>query len=378
MKKTIYGRILTLGAATLMLAACSHDDGQIKIQLPEDYSEKTLIVSHIQMDNIFSAQKQEDLKIAYDTLQVKDGMATMKVDPTGAAWYSIQPPTMTLRQPEFYASPGESLDIVISDFDPLAMTVTGTPLMEDMTRFLNITQPIQQEFVDLMAKSDSISPDVMKANMDKYDAAIRKFVEDNPKSPVVPFAIVNLSGDDFKKLYDNMSAEAKKSILMPYAELNNREVEKMLKERNAEEERNAEVASGTITAPDFTLPDLEGKKVSLSSFRGKWVVLDFWGSWCGWCVKGFPALKEAYKKYGDKITIIGIDCNESEADWRAGVKEHALPWLQLYNGKDRSLYEAYNIEGFPTKAIINPEGKLVDLTTGEDPSFFDRLASFVK
>ncbi len=107
-------------------------------------------------------------------------------------------------------------------------------------------------------------------------------------------------------------------------------------------------------------------------------MLDFWGSWCGWCIKGFPALKEAYSRYGDKIVVIGIDCNESEEDWRAGVKKHQMPWLQLYNGHDCKLYEAYQIEGFPTKAIISPEGKLVDLTTGEDPSFYDRLASFVK
>ena len=83
-------------------------------------------------------------------------------------------------------------------------------------------------------------------------------------------------------------------------------------------------------------------------------------------------------KYGDKIQIIGIDCNESEADWRAGVKKYELPWINVYNGDNRDLYAAYNITGFPTKVIINPEGKLVDVTTGEDPSFYTRLATFVE
>ena len=151
----------------------------------------------------------------------------------------------------------------------------------------------------------------------------------------------------------------------------------MQSEGDDEQARKAEIASGTIAAPDFTLPDLAGKKVSLSDFRGKWVVLDFWGSWCGWCVKGFPALKDAYARYGDRIVVIGIDCNETEDAWRAGVEKYQLPWINLYNGDNRDLYTAYNIQGFPTKAIINPEGRLVDLTTGEDPSFFTRLASFV-
>ncbi|MDE6393778.1 MAG: TlpA family protein disulfide reductase, partial [Duncaniella sp.] len=87
---------------------------------------------------------------------------------------------------------------------------------------------------------------------------------------------------------------------MPYAELLNRQTEEMQQAREAEEARQAEIAAGNVDAPDFTLPDLNGKEVSLSDFRGKWVVLDFWGSWCGWCVKGFPALKEAYTQYGKK------------------------------------------------------------------------------
>ena len=191
-------------------------------------------------------------------------------------------------------------------------------------------------------------------------------------------AIQELSGDDFKVLYDNMTPEARKSILMPYAQLYNEDIEEMMKERDAEQARKDEVSSGTIAAPDFSLPDLEGKTVRLSDFKGKWVVLDFWGSWCGWCVKGFPALKKAYEKYGDKIVVIGIDCNETEDAWRAGVKKYDLPWINVYNGEDRAIYDAYGITGFPTKAIINPEGKFVDLTTGEDPSFFNRLAKFVE
>lgn len=371
-------KICLLAAAGLMLASCSADKGNVTIQLPKDFKEKTLVISHVTIDNIFNARKQEDLKIIYDTLEVKKGVAQMKLDPAGAARYNIEPPVMTRTQPDFYAAPEDELKINIRSFDPLDYEVKGTELMEDLTALNSVTGPIQQEYLALVTDNDSVSEEQVKAIMDRYDGAIKKFVADNPKSPAVPFAILDLSGDDFKLAYDNMTPEAKKSILMPYAELYNRQAEEMQRNRNAEQARKDEIASGTITAPDFTLPDLNGKKVSLSDFRGKWVVLDFWGSWCGWCIKGFPALKDAYTQYGDKITIIGIDCNDSDSDWREAVKKYQLPWLQLYNGSDQELYTAYNIQGFPTKAIINPEGKLVDLTTGEDPSFFTRLADFVK
>ncbi len=314
----------------------------------------------------------------YDTLDVKNGVAKLKLDPDGAAWYNVNPPLMTREQPEFFASPGDNLNVAIVSFEPLDCEISGSALMDDMTALTKTTNPIRQEYADLVSRSEEVSPEQAKAIMDRYDAAVKKFVADHPDSPVVPFAITELSGDDFKVIYDNLSPKAKASILMPYAELYNKGVEEMQNDRAKEEARKAEVASGTITAPDFTLPDLDGKKVSLSDFRGKWVVLDFWGSWCGWCIKGFPALKDAYKKYGDKIVIIGIDCNESEAEWKAGVKKYDIPWLNLYNGHGQELYADYNITGFPTKAIINPEGKLVDLTTGEDASFFKRLASFVE
>lgn len=370
-------KLFLLAAIAVIMAACSGEKGGVTIQLPKDFQEKTLVVSHVTIENAFNAKKQEDLKIIYDTLEVKDGIAKMKLDPAGAARYNIESPAMTMMQPEFYAAPDESLEVIIRNFDPLDYEVKGTELMEDLTALYAITKPIQDEHMALVSNNEDVSEAEVTAIMERYDAAIKKFVADHPKSPAVPFAILDLSGDDFKKIYDNLTPEAKKSILMPYAELYNRQVTEMQNERAQEEARKAEVASGTIAAPGFTLPDLNGKEVSLSDFRGKWVVLDFWGSWCGWCVKGFPALKDAYAKYGDKITVIGIDCNESEADWKAGVKEHQLPWINLYNGHDKKLYQMYKIEGFPTKAIINPDGKLVDLTTGEDPEFFTRLANFL-
>ena len=376
-------KAILFAAAGILLASCSSDKGSVKIQLPEDYSENTIVVSHLTIKNMFEATQVEDLTVIYDTLAVKNGTAELKLDQAGAARYNIEPPVMTTMQPEFYAEPNDALTVTIKSFEPLDYDVKGSKLMEDIMAYNAAVVPIQQEYMAYVNRGDAdLSPEEMqekmKEHMKRYDDAVKKFATDNPDSHALPLVITDLDGDDFKAFYDSMTPEAKKSILMPFAVAYNKDVEEMQSQREEEEARKAEVASGTIEAPGFTLPDLAGKKVSLSDFRGKWVVLDFWGSWCGWCVKGFPALKEAYKKYGDKLTVIGIDCNESEADWREGVKKHELPWINVYNGMDQELYKAYNITGFPTKAIINPEGKLVDLTVGEDPSFFTRLAGFIQ
>lgn len=371
-------KLILLGTVALMMSACSKEEGTVKIQLPENFQENTLVVSHLTIKNMFEATQADDLRVIYDTLAVKDGKAELRLDPAGAARYSIEPPVMSTMQPEFYAEPKDELTVTIKSFEPLDYDVKGSQLMEDIMAYTAVITPIQQEYLALVGREGSISEEEANAHMQRYDDAVKEFVTDHPNSPAVAYVITDLSGDDFKTFYDAMTPEAKKSILMPFAEAFNKDVEEMQSQRAEEEARQAEVASGKIEAPGFSLPDLNGKMVSLSDFRGKWVVLDFWGSWCGWCIKGFPALKEAYAKYGDKLVVIGIDCNESEADWREGVKKHELPWLNVYNGNDQALYQAYNITGFPTKAIINPEGKLVDLTTGEDPSFFTRLADFMK
>ncbi|MDE6684640.1 MAG: TlpA family protein disulfide reductase [Duncaniella sp.] len=371
-------KILLFAAAGLIVASCSSGDGSVTIQLPADFSDSTLIVNHMTVDNMFAAQSQDELNVIYDTIVVKDGVARLSLDPAGPSRYNIQAPMPTMSEPEFYGAPGEKLEVTIKSFEPLDYKVTGSALMEDVSAFNSVTNPIKMEYVTLVRTNDNVTQEQVAEIMDRYDAAIKKFIADNPKSQAVPYAATNLSVDDFKAVYDEMTPEAKKSMLMPFADAYNTRVEEMQKEREAEEARQAEIASGKIVAPGFTLPDINGKNVSLSDFKGKWVVLDFWGSWCGWCVKGFPALKDAYAKYGNKIVVIGIDCNETEEDWRAGVKKYELPWINLYNGDNRELYSEYNIQGFPTKAIVNPEGKLVDLTTGEDPEFFTRLAGFVE
>lgn len=131
-------------------------------------------------------------------------------------------------------------------------------------------------------------------------------------------------------------------------------------------------------ATDFTLKDLDGKDVSLSQFKGKWVVLDFWGTWCKWCIAGIPEMKKAYEAYHPLgLEIIGIDCGEPEAAWKEGVERFQLPWVNVYNPDSRGsgLLEAYGIQGFPTKVIINPQGEIYETIIGEDPVFYEILKS---
>lgn len=152
------------------------------------------------------------------------------------------------------------------------------------------------------------------------------------------------------------------------------------KENAAQEEPTAteaqvEVAAEGQPAPDFTLNDPEGKPLSLSSLRGKYVVLDFWGTWCKWCVKGIPDMKAYYEKYEGMFEMLSIDFGDNEDTWLNAIDKYDMDWLHVITDEESAakLQEEYAIEGFPTKIIVDPEGTIVHITVGEDPAFYKYL-----
>lgn len=118
-------------------------------------------------------------------------------------------------------------------------------------------------------------------------------------------------------------------------------------------------------ATDFTLEDIGGKPLTLSSFRGKYVMLDFWGSWCGNCIAAYPEIKAFYEQHRDKLEILGVAFHDKKDVWIASAKEHELPWkLVLDTDGENSVASRYGIVAAPTYVFIDPEGKVVNWDVG--------------
>lgn len=130
-------------------------------------------------------------------------------------------------------------------------------------------------------------------------------------------------------------------------------------------------------APAFSLSDQYGKTVSLSDFNGKYVVLEFWGTWCGYCVKDIPKMKQYFRKYKNKTVFVSIACRDSETSWKNAIANHEMSWVNLLNN-DEQLTRIYGIEGFPTKIVINPEGVVVGKFLGEGSEFYTELDRLFK
>ena len=215
----------------------------------------------------------------------------------------------------------------------------------------------------------------MPALTAKMQNAIMDFIKKNPNSEASAAIIPQL--EDLAKMKEaaNLLSETVKNGRMKGFYQN--VIDQVEAQKKAEEEAAKKQAAGVV-APDFTLNDINGKPLALSSLKGKYVILDFWGSWCGWCIKGFPEMKNYYNKYKGKFEILGIDCNDTEQKWKDAVKKNELPWLHVYNPRTSKVLADYGIQGFPTKIIVGPDGKIVKTIVGEDPAFYTLLDELFK
>ncbi|MCH5599730.1 peroxiredoxin family protein [Niabella ginsengisoli] len=115
-------------------------------------------------------------------------------------------------------------------------------------------------------------------------------------------------------------------------------------------------------APEFTLPDVNGHPVALSSFKGKYVLLDFWASWCKPCRIENPNVVEAYNKFKNKnFTVVGVSLDQAKEPWLKAIKDDQLNWPQL---SDLQFWESpvvslYGFEGIPFNVLIDPQGKII-------------------
>lgn len=122
-------------------------------------------------------------------------------------------------------------------------------------------------------------------------------------------------------------------------------------------------------APDFTLQTPDGTELTLSSLRGKCVLVDFWASWCGPCIRELPNIKKVYEKYHDKgFEIISISLDDKKNNWIKAIEKHQIPWLHVSSlqGWKCPVAKLYHVTGVPTMYLLDSEGRIItDNARGE-------------
>ena len=130
---------------------------------------------------------------------------------------------------------------------------------------------------------------------------------------------------------------------------------------------NTNLNADNQKAPNFTLIDTQGKKVSLSDFKGKVVIVDFWATWCPPCRRGIPDLIAIKKEYKNKVVIIGISLDlDTKKDVIPFIKNYGINYPVVYGNNE--VVQAYgNIEAIPTSFVIDKNGKIVNQHVGLTP-----------
>lgn len=204
--------------------------------------------------------------------------------------------------------------------------------------------------------NDLYSQNAVKVGTDSFDMAA--FAAQHPASAVVPYFIV--------RSYGSLDLEPMKALRASIdSTLDGNLCVKQLDNLIARKEA---IQVGR-EAPDFTLPDKDGNSVSLSSMRGKYVLIDFWASWCPDCRRENPYILEAYNKYkGKGLSVLGVSLDRNRDAWLAGIeKENLQSWTHVSDLKmwNSDVVALYAIRWIPTSILVDPEGKIVFISLDE-------------
>lgn len=203
--------------------------------------------------------------------------------------------------------------------------------------------------------------------------ALRPYIMQHLDDEVTATMLFSLDYKEIPQVINRLSPDVRNGRFKDYLDGIEELFTRVQKEIAAAKQAKLEIEEGR-RAPDFTLKDINGNDFNLASLfgKGKYIVVDFWGSWCSWCIKGFPKMKEYYNKYRDKLDIVGIACYDKEDKWKAAVAKNDVPWLHVFS-PDGITEERYGVTGYPYKVLISPKGKVIKCFRGEADEFYKTL-----
>lgn len=302
--------------ASVIFLSCQKPHSSLEARFPDKFEGKTVEMVSFSDSAILQSAVIKDGRILFDNTRLltdEPRLVELTIDGRVKAFAVIEPGKAIL---------ADSLHVA-----------TGTPLND--------------RFATLMAKLDSVEDlDDMDAYVDFADA---RFAEnrDNPLGAYFGVEVIKFAEptrvDSFLKVAPKAITESKKAQrFIRFANL-----------RKSTAPGNRYV--------DFAATDKEGKTVKFSSLitPGHYTVVDFWASWCPYCIKELPELKGINENYASKgVDIVGIAVRDKIEDTEAAVAKHTIPWKVMYNAQ-RVPYDIYGFTGIPHLMLIGPDGKII-------------------
>ncbi len=242
------------------------------------------------------------------------------------------------------------------------LTVTGSSTHTDYEEFVYEIKPLgdfvnfyrtQMQQAQTKGASDSAAI-MLNTSYNIYQTAIDRFISRRFNSPVASLVLAFSYDMDPNK--DVVLLEKRMELLEGKA-LQTRYAQGIKQVIN-----NAKVGAVGSKAPDFTQVDTLGKKVTLSQFKGKYVLVDFWASWCGPCRRENPNVVAIYNQFKNKnFTVLGISLDQDKESWLQAIKADHLAWTHVSDLKyfSNEVAQMYHIQSIPQNFLIDPNGIII-------------------
>jgi peroxiredoxin len=260
----------------------------------------------------------------------------------------------------------ENAKISVVSTDSFAnAAIKGSKAHAEFVKWDNLMKPenqkgteLNKEYSELYKKKDQAGMDRIEAEFDKLTASKnvknKQYLAENPSSPIAMFIFRQYAG------YDINADDAEPVFLSLSEKLRTGPAGKEMAEK-------IEIAKKTGVgrmAMDFTQNDTLGNPVSLSSFKGKHVLIDFWASWCGPCRQENPNVVKAFNNYNNKgFTVLGVSLDQPNAKekWMKAIHDDNLTWTHVSDLKywKNEVAVQYGIQAIPQNYLIDPQGKII-------------------
>ena len=246
----------------------------------------------------------------------------------------------------------------------VAYTVSGSAASEALRNFDKTSMELAQKIYDKSREADSLmkakaGDSIIGSSVAQYEdltAQLKKITTDAIEKSTSPvFSLYALGG--YQRLSEQLGVKG----------FSTTEVTEIINKSSAKFPEDEALATLKKTqrssqAPDFSLPDTLGTAVSLSSFRGKYVLVDFWASWCGPCRQENPSIVKAFNQFKDKnFTVLGVSLDKAKAPWLKAIKDDGLTWTHVSDLKywNNAAATLYNVRSIPFNILVDPQGNIV-------------------
>ncbi|MBD0277979.1 MAG: AhpC/TSA family protein [Flavisolibacter sp.] len=258
-------------------------------------------------------------------------------------------------------------------------TVQGSPASTELSNYMNKAMQKAEAIYNISlqvdqsggAANDSLINELMskrKAEADEFRQYTVSVANNSKHAPMPVFAIglyQSLATNPAFGMQPFSEQELKDLINRTAARFPRHQATLALQKSFQEATQQSQAAPASLLnkpAPDFTLPNVNGQPVTLSSLRGKYVLVDFWASWCKPCRMENPNVVKAYQKFNNKnFTVLGVSLDKEKDAWINAIKQDNLTWTHISDLKfwDSKVVPLYNIEGIPYNVLIDPNGVVI-------------------